>query len=129
MSTKSFLPYAFLGSTILLTVYSQLMVKWRISTHFADIHLPKGIWEKFRYLFTVLFDPGIFSGLMAIGLSGLCWIATLAKLDISFAYPFTSLSFVLVLLLSSFLFGEELNLYKIIGILFIMTGIFISSHR
>ena len=112
MFPKTILPYVFLTATIVLSVYSQLMIKWRMSSRFCDI----------------IFDPGVFSGLVATFLSGLFWMATMSKLDISFAYPFTSLGFVLVLLFSAFLFGESMNMYKIVGVLFIMLGVTIASR-
>ena len=128
MVLKNFLPYIFLASTIVLSVYSQIMIKWRISTHFHGLCLPTGILNKFVLLLTIVFDPFIFSGLVATFASGLFWMATMTKLDISFAYPFTSLGFVFVLLFSAFLLGESLNVYKIVGVLFIMLGIAIASR-
>ena len=128
MTIKFAMPYVFLASTIILSVYSQLMIKWRMSTRFCDIHLPDALWDKFILLLTIIFDPGVFSGLVATFLSGLFWMATMSKLDISFAYPFTSLGFVLVLLFSAFLFGESMNLYKVVGVLFIMIGVTIASR-
>lgn len=121
-------PYIFLIFTIILSVYSQIMCKWRISTKFSGIQLPEGGWDKINLVFTLIFDPFIFSTLIATFLSGLCWMATMAKLDISFAYPFTSLGFVLVLLFSSLLLGENMNAYKIIGVLLIMLGIVVTSR-
>ena len=122
------LPYIYLFSTILLSVYSQIMIKWRVSTHFPDLHLPEGLLNKLLLMFTIVFDPFIFSGLVATFASGLFWMATMTKLDISFAYPFTSLGFILVLLFSYLLLGESMNSYKIIGVLFIMLGIVITSR-
>lgn len=122
------MPYVYLFSTIILSVYSQIMIKWRISNHFTDLHLPEGLINKILLMFTIVFDPFIFSGLVATFASGLFWMATMTKLDISFAYPFTSLGFVLVLMFSVLLLGESLNIYKIVGVLFIMLGIFITSR-
>lgn len=121
-------PYIFLIFTIIFSVYSQIMCKWRISTKFSDIQLPEGVWDKINLIFTLVFDPFIFSTLLATFASGLCWMATMAKLDISFAYPFTSFGFVLVLLCSSLLLGESMNIYKVIGVLVIMLGILIASR-
>ena len=85
MFPKTILPYVFLTATIVLSVYSQLMIKWRMSSRFCDIHLPEGLWDKFLLLLIIIFDPGVFSGLVATFLSGLFWMATMSKLDISFA--------------------------------------------
>ena len=124
----SVLAHLYLAATIATTVYSQLVIKWRISGKFAGLELPDGIWPKLVTLFMVLFDPFIFSGLVATFISGLCWMATMSKLEIGYAYPLTSLGFVLVVLLSHFLFGESLNAWRIWGVALIIAGITVASQ-
>jgi drug/metabolite transporter (DMT)-like permease len=46
----------------------------------------------------------------------------LSKVDLSFAYPFLSLAYVIVAVVAWFLFKEELGIYKIAGIAFICIG-------
>jgi len=120
--------HLYLGATIAFQVYSQLVIKWRISGRFAGLKVPDGIWPKAVMLFTVLFDPYIFTGLVATFASGLCWMATMSKLDIGYAYPFTSIGFALVVLLSWLLLGESLNAWRIVGVLLIMAGIAVASQ-
>ena len=115
-------------ATIATSVYSQMIMKWRISGRFAGLKIPEGVWPKIVTLFTVIFDPFIFSGLVATFVSGLCWMATMSKLEIGYAYPFTSLGFVLVVLLSGFLFGESLNPCRIWGVILIVVGITVASQ-
>ena len=122
------LPHLYLAATIVTSVYSQLIIKWRISGRFAGLKIPEGIWPKIVTLFTVIFDPFILSGLVATFVSGLCWMATMSKLEISYAYPFTSLGFVLVVLLSGLLFGETLNVWRICGVILIVAGITVASQ-
>ena len=122
------LAHLYLAATIATTVYSQLVIKWRISGRFAGLKIPEGVWPKLVTLFTVLFDPFVFSGLVATFVSGLCWMATMSKLEIGYAYPFTSLGFVLVVLLSHFLFGESLNAWRICGVALIIAGITVASQ-
>lgn len=122
------LAHVYLVATIVLSVYSQLIMKWRISGRFAGLKLPEGIWPKIVVMFTVLFDPFVFSGLVATFVSGLCWMATMSKLDIGYAYPFTSLGFALVVFFSWLLFGEPLNAWRIGGVLLIMAGIAVASQ-
>ncbi len=120
--------HLYLAATIVTSVYSQMIMKWRISGRFAGLKIPDGIWPKIVTLFTVLFDPFIFTGLVATFVSGICWMATMSKLEIGYAYPFTSLGFVLVVLLSGFLFGESLNAWRIWGVILIVAGITVASQ-
>jgi multidrug transporter EmrE-like cation transporter len=55
-------------------------------------------------------------------------MGAVSKFDLSHAYPFTGLTFVLVLFLSGLLFHESITIPKVLGIAFIVTGIFIGSH-
>lgn len=120
--------HVYLAATILLSVYSQLTIKWRMATRFRELSLPPGIWGKVALLFTIVFDPFVFASLAATFASGLFWMATMRKLEISYAYPFTSLGFVLVLVLSHFLLGESFGLAKAIGTLFIIVGVAIAAR-
>ena len=120
--------HLYLVATIVTSVYSQMIMKWRISGKFAGLKIPEGIWPKIVTLFTVIFDPFVFSGLVATVVSGLCWMATMSKLEIGYAYPFTSLGFVAVVLLSGFLFGESLNAWRICGVILIVAGVTVASQ-
>lgn len=120
--------HLYLAATIVTTVYSQLVIKWRIGGRFAGLKIPDGVWPKIVTLFTVLFDPFVFSGLVATFVSGLCWMATMSKLEIGYAYPFTSIGFVLVVLLSWLLFGESLNVWRVWGVILIVAGVTVASQ-
>jgi drug/metabolite transporter (DMT)-like permease len=52
----------------------------------------------------------------------------MTKLPLSHAYPFMSLSFVLVLLLSFGVFSEPLAWQKILGAALIVAGVVLGSH-
>ena len=120
--------HLYLAATIATSVYSQIIMKWRISGKFSGLKNPEGIWPKVVTLFTVLFDPFVFSGLVATFVSGLCWMATMSKLEIGYAYPFTSLGFVLVVLLSALFFGESLNAWRIWGVILIVAGVTVARQ-
>lgn len=127
MSQKA-IAHIYLALTIALSVYSQIIIKWRVTGRFSGLRIPEGVWPKFLTLLTVVFDPFIFSGLLATFISGLCWMATMSKLQISYAYPFTSLGFALVMVLSYLFLGEAMNAWKIGGVVLIMAGIAVASR-
>lgn len=53
------------------------------------------------------------------------WLWALSKVDISFAYPFLALGYVLVSAMAWLWLGEVLNQMKILGMVVIVIGIFI----
>jgi len=121
-----YLDYSYLAATIGLTVYGQMILKWRISEYGA---LPAGAVEKLKFLLHLLLDPIIFSGFAAAFLASLAWMAAMTKFDLSYAYPFMSLNFVIVLLLSCWLLGESFNIEKILGVILIVTGTVIVARE
>ncbi|MBD3425553.1 MAG: hypothetical protein GF417_14050 [Candidatus Latescibacteria bacterium] len=114
--------YLYIVGTILFTVFGQLIIKWRIN---IIGELPSGFTDKISFLFGAIIDPYVMSGLVAAFMGALCWIAAMTKFEISYAYPFMSLSFVLVFFLSIFLFGEIFTWGKTIGMLMVISGLIV----
>ncbi|MDM8517348.1 EamA family transporter [Desulfobacterales bacterium HSG16] len=117
--------FLYIIGTVVFTVYSQLVVRWRI-THYGK--LPAALTDQVIFFSKVLIDPFVISAVIASFTAALCWMAAMTKFELSFAYPFTSLSFVLVLLLSGLFFHEPVTLPKIIGILLIVSGIIVGTR-
>ena len=116
--------YIFL--TILFAVTSQLIVKWQMNSR--DFSVYHSVTEKFFHAFLLLFNPFIMLSIILTLLSGLAWMIAMTKFDISYAYPYTALGFVLILLFSALLFNEPLTLSKMAGVLLIILGIYLSSR-
>lgn len=53
----------------------------------------------------------------------LFWLLALRRVDVSYAYPFISLGFVFVLLMSAIWLQETVSLDRIIGVILILMGI------
>jgi drug/metabolite transporter (DMT)-like permease len=117
--------YFYILATIGFTVYGQLILKWRISK-FGP--LPVDAFEKFKFVISLLFDPAIFSGFAAAFLASLAWMAAMTKFDLSHAYPFMSLNFVVVLFLSGWLLSEPMTLQKVFGVALIVLGTVVAAR-
>jgi len=117
--------YLYIFATIGFTVYGQLILKWRIS-QFGS--LPAESVDKLKFLLGLLFDPAIFSGFAAAFLASLAWMAAMTKFDLSHAYPFMSLNFVVVLLLSGWLLSEPMTLQKALGVGLIVIGTVVAAR-
>ncbi len=115
----------YIFSTILCTVYGQIILKWRVMQHG---NMPERFSEGFAFLLKLLVDPFVISAFVAAFIAALCWMAALTKFDLSYAYPFMSIPFVIVLFLSGLFFHEIVTLPKIIGMLFIVTGLIIGAR-
>jgi len=116
--------YLFLA--IAFGIASQLIIKWKMGQFsFSDYETMS---DKFIFAFSMLLNPYIIISLILTLLAGVTWMIAMTKFDISYAYPFTTLGFVFVFVFSVFLFNEPVNWYKIIGLLFIIIGLIISSR-
>lgn len=77
---------------------------------------------------TILTQPLVLGGLFFYGLGALAWISVLRQMDLSAAYPFLALNFVLIALVSRFFLGEEVPLMRWAGILVIVGGILLVAR-
>ncbi|GAB4129228.1 MAG: SMR family transporter [Raineya sp.] len=118
--------YFYIFLTVVLSVYGQLVLKWRLNLKGA---MPDGLIAKISYFWEVFWDFWVISSFASAFLASFTWIAALTKFDLSFAYPFTSLAFILVMFLSYYLFNEPLNWQKIVGTFFIIIGIFFLARN
>ncbi|MBL7003830.1 MAG: EamA family transporter [Gammaproteobacteria bacterium] len=118
--------YLYIVGCVFFTVYGQLILKWRMN---QQPPLPDGLLDKvFELIKLILFDPFILSGFVAAFLASLFWMAAMTKFPLSFAYPFMSSAFVIVMFFSVLLFGETLNIYKLAGTGLIVAGIVVLSQ-
>lgn len=117
--------YLYIFGTIFFTVYGQLIIKWRVS---LKDEMPLMFTDKLVFILNCVIDPYVLSGLLSAFIASMFWIAAMTKFELSFAYPFMSFSFVLVFLLSILFFGESITIGRIVGLLLIIAGIFISSR-
>lgn len=117
--------YFYIFLTIVLTVYGQIAIKWQVLKAGA---LPELLPEKISFLLHLLLNPWIISALLAALLAAVFWMAAMTKLQLSHAYPFMGLTFVLVLLGSGFFFQEPVTLFKVTGVGLIVLGLVVASQ-
>ena len=75
----------------------------------------------------MVFQPLVFFGLLLYVVSTILWLLALSKTTLNFAYPFTALAFILVMLSSRVIFMESIPNLRYFGIALIVMGILLSS--
>jgi drug/metabolite transporter (DMT)-like permease len=70
-------------------------------------------------------NPFVFFGLLIYVISVVFWLVALSRVDLSYAYPFASLSYIIMLIASWLLFNEHISLMRIIGTLVICVGVWL----
>lgn len=76
----------------------------------------------------IIQSPLVLLGLALYGIGALAWIAVLSRLDLSYAYPFLALNFVLIALVSQLILGESIPLLRWLGISVICVGILLIAR-
>jgi drug/metabolite transporter (DMT)-like permease len=79
-------------------------------------------------LFSIIKNYYILIGLVLFGTSFILWVKILTKNDLSYVYPMVSISYIIIVLASKFLFNEPFTINKIIGITAIILGVFIINR-
>ena len=118
--------HIYIVSTLLFTVYSQVVMRWQVSRA-GD--LPVDLMGKVHFIEQQFLNPWVLSSIIATFLSGLSWMMVMSRFEISYAYPWVSLNFVLMLLLGSIFFGESFTATKALGTLLIILGILVIVRR
>ena len=118
-----FQSFILLGFAILATVSAQLLLKKGMlivgQLDFSLSNLVNLVIQIFQNIY-------LFLGLISFGVAFFFWLFVLSKVQLNIAYPIiTSLNFCLVILGSWFLFKEQLSHLQILGIGFIILGIFL----
>ena len=111
--------YLYIAATIGFTVYGQLILKWRVGFYGQ---MPVETLDKLKFVFGMLLDPWIMSGLAGAFFASVAWIAAMTKFELVYAYPFMSLNFVFVFLLSGWLLSEPITLQRALGLSLIILG-------
>lgn len=109
--------------SVSLSAIAQVCFKYGVSgvSLASDSHLIEKAWN----LFTT---PFVFLGLFLYGIGTVLWLFALKQIDLSLAYPFVGLSFIMVFLFGVFLLDEPFNLNRLMGTLIIIAGIILLAR-
>ena len=116
--------YWAVAATVLLTVYGQGIVKWRVDD---AGRAPAGLGGQLGRALALALDPWVWTAGVAVVVASLAWLAALTRLELSVAYPLMSASLVLVVLLGVVAFGEHLSAAKLIGAVLVVGGLVVAT--
>ena len=80
----------------------------------------------------IVTNVSVLGGLLIFGLSAVVWLMVLSRASLSFAYPFASLTYVLIVLADKLVLHEDIPVLRWAGVFAIMTGIVLvaqTPHR
>jgi drug/metabolite transporter (DMT)-like permease len=119
------------GKLLLLTLVSvslsaiaQIVLKTGVSTpRFGAGFAGDGV----AAALAVLINPFVVAGLGLYFLGALVWLAVLSKVEVSVAYPFVGLGFLLTLALAWLFLGENVGAIRVLGTAMVAIGVCLVS--
>jgi drug/metabolite transporter (DMT)-like permease len=84
--------------------------------------------QLFNILWRIGTNPYVVIGLAIYVTGTVFWLAALSRVDLSYAYPFASLSYAVMLVASWQLFNENITPFRLVGTLVVCLGVFLISR-
>jgi drug/metabolite transporter (DMT)-like permease len=110
------LGHAFLAACLFFGVTAQLLLKFAV----MQINARPDTWRSYAW---------VLCGLAVYGVGTAFWMLCLIHLDLSYAYPFTGLTYVLMLGISWLLFDDKISSQRLLGVLLICLGVALIPAR
>lgn len=115
-------PYIFVAISTIFGITGQLLLKRGMGSIGQSASGGSAMLKR------IVLSPWVIGGLIIYGLGVLNWLLALSSFELSYVYPFASLSYIGIIIGSYFIFRERITLLRILGIAIIITGVLISSQ-
>ena len=102
-----------------LFIKKGMMVNGEVSVNFASIT---------QSIVPMLTNIYLWMGMVCYGISVFLWMIVLSKVEVSYAYPFLSIGYVIAAIIGYAFLGESLSAVRVIGIIVICVGVYLISR-
>jgi len=118
------LSWGMLVLSIFFNVYGVFVIKLKINK-LGPIPLDT-VSMGLNYFFVLLKSPLVISGVILFFIAPFLFAVALSRMEIAVAYPAqVGLNFLFLILLAVIFLGEEFTFYKILGIIFVLAGVYL----
>lgn len=107
--------------SVTITACAQLVLKAGMAG--ASVQRAIAAGPGWRMLLAIALDPLVIGGLTLYFVAAAVWLFVLSKVEVSLAYPFVALGFVLTAVFGRLMFHETLSPARIAGTLLICGGV------
>ena len=112
---------SFIVSAVVINVVGQIFIKKGINS-ITSLNFSGNL--LFTYI-NIFSSPYVMIGLSTYFISVLLWLYVLSIVDLSYAFPFLALSYIMVIVGSWVFLGESISAIRLIGVLVICIGVFV----
>lgn len=113
-------------ANVAMTSLAQIVLKAGMSAPDVVRALAGGL--RLPALVTVFLHPWVIIGLALYTGAAVVWLLVLAKVDVSLAYPFVGLGFVVTMVLAWAFMGETVSATRVAGTLLIVAGVVVLAR-
>jgi multidrug transporter EmrE-like cation transporter len=109
-----------------MSAVAQILLKTGMSSPAISASISDGRWNVVA--FNVATNTWVILGLTLYALSAVFWLAVLARVQVSFAFPFVGLGFILTMLLGWWLMGDTMSAQRVFGTLLVAGGVLLIAR-
>jgi multidrug transporter EmrE-like cation transporter len=113
-------------TSVSLSALAQVLFKIGMSSHNVRVALEEH--SNMRAVTSFATSPAILGGLALYGIGTLLWLNALARSELSQAYPFVGLGFVLTAFFGYLLFNDTLSTTRLMGTAVVVAGIILVAR-
>ena len=111
--------------SVTISAIAQVTLKQGMSSPAVQQGLSGGWLE---IIIAVISNLYVWLGLTFYALGAVLWLGVLARVDVSIAYPFVGLGFILTALFGVFLLGEAFSVIRFVGTCLVVLGIILVTQ-
>lgn len=112
--------------SVSISAFAQISLKTGMSENTIQRTLESGL--NFETALSIMTNFHVIAGLFLYGFGAILWLFVLARVDVSYAYPFVGLGFLLTMLFAVLFLQEPVKLIRLIGTIFVVIGVVMVSR-
>lgn len=112
-------------SSVTLNAFAQLFIRQGM-LKLGNISM--SIDELWNMIIKSITNIYIWAGMTSYAISILLWMVVLSKVNVSLAYPFLSIGYIVTAVIAYFAFGEPITVQKVAGIFIICIGVVVLTY-
>lgn len=118
----------FILVSVALAALAQVTLKHGMTQVTDHTRVPLDLGDPIGIARRVLSNASVWAGLLVFVASAASWLIVLSRVSLSFAYPFASLTYALILLFDRFVLDEGVPPLRWAGVALIIAGIILVSR-
>jgi multidrug transporter EmrE-like cation transporter len=114
-------------ASVLLSSIAQIVLKSGLSQPHVTLALDSG--SHVDAAIAIFFNMWVIIGLAVYFLAAVVWLFALARIEVSMAYPFVGVGFILTMILGKFVMGDAVTATRLLGTVLISVGVVFVSWQ